>query len=96
MRITNLSDQTMINETVPARDGEGALKKAVRAERAPSSEGAGRDAALLKATQASLDKTPAIDAARVAEIKSALNAGEITFDADKLASLMLRYHGGRK
>lgn len=36
-----------------------------------------------------------VDAARVAEIKAALARGEIGFDAQKIAGLVVRHHGGR-
>jgi negative regulator of flagellin synthesis FlgM len=38
---------------------------------------------------------PEIDAARVAEIRAALERGELGFDAGKLAQLIERYHGSR-
>ncbi|WJF90785.1 flagellar biosynthesis anti-sigma factor FlgM [Paraburkholderia bonniea] len=95
MRITNLTDHVMINETAVSPEGETAIKIS-RTARVARPQGASRDAALLKTVQSSLGQAPQIDAARVAEIKNALDAGEITFDAGKLAALMLRYHGGRE
>jgi negative regulator of flagellin synthesis FlgM len=38
---------------------------------------------------------PEIDSARVAAVRDALARGEIRFDAQRLAGLIERFHGGR-
>ena len=55
----------------------------------------GADTVSLQAAQAEMAQMPEVDAARVAEIKSALARGEISFDPQKLAQLVVRHHGGR-
>ncbi len=60
-----------------------------------SATGASATAALLGTARAQLQQMPEVDSARVAEIRAALERGEIGFDAGKLASLIERYHGSR-
>jgi negative regulator of flagellin synthesis FlgM len=62
---------------------------------AVASSGASATGALLAAARAQLQQMPEIDAARVAEIRAALERGELGFDAGKLAQLIERYHGSR-
>jgi negative regulator of flagellin synthesis FlgM len=62
---------------------------------AQASGGASAAGTLLAAARAQLQQMPEVDAARVAEIRAALERGEIGFDAAKLAQLIERYHGGR-
>lgn len=57
--------------------------------------GASATGALLATARAQLQQMPEIDAARVAEIRAALERGELGFDAGKLAQLIERYHGSR-
>lgn len=49
---------------------------------------------VLQPAQAALSAMPEVDLARVAEIRDALESGEISFDAGKLAALIARHHGG--
>ncbi|KQP37172.1 flagellar biosynthesis anti-sigma factor FlgM [Pseudorhodoferax sp. Leaf274] len=58
-----------------------------------ASSGASAAGALLASARAQLQQMPEVDAARVAEIRAALERGEIGFDAGKLARLIERYHG---
>lgn len=51
--------------------------------------------ATLRPAQEALAELPEIDAAKVARLREALANGEISFDADRLASLIQRFHGGR-
>lgn len=60
---------------------------------APASAGASPTAALLGTARAALQQMPEIDAAKVAQVREALERGEIRFDAGKLAQLIERYHG---
>ena len=55
----------------------------------------GAQAARVQAAQGQLAAMPDVDAARVAEIKAALTRGEISFDPQKIAGLVMRHHGGR-
>jgi len=71
---------------------EGAAAPAAPA--APASQET-PEGVLLRGAQAQLAQLDGIDAARVAEIRAALERGEITFDAAKLARLIERHHGGR-
>lgn len=57
--------------------------------------GLGSEALAVRAAQSTLARMEGIDQARVAEIRAALERGEIAFDAAKLARLIERHHGGR-
>lgn len=61
-------------------------------------EGRSRDdlATLQVAQEAVRQAAPDFDVARVAEIKAAMQRGEIRFEADKLAGLILSIHGGQR
>lgn len=48
----------------------------------------------LGVAKQALQAGPEIDMAKVQEIRDALLRGEINFDADKVAGLMQKYHGG--
>ena len=63
---------------------------------APDNSGVGAQASLVQAAQAQVLAMPEVDAARVAEIKEALQRGDISFDPQKLAQLIMRHHGGRQ
>lgn len=62
---------------------------------APDQVHLGPQAEHVQAAQAQMAKLPEMDAARVAEIKAALARGDIGFDAQKIAGLVMRHHGGR-
>jgi negative regulator of flagellin synthesis FlgM len=49
---------------------------------------------VLKPAQAALAQMPEVDMDKVAALKDALARGEVRFDADRLAQLIQRYHGG--
>lgn len=49
----------------------------------------------LAPAQQALAAMPEIDSARVAAVRDALARGEIRFDAQRLAGLIERFHGGR-
>jgi negative regulator of flagellin synthesis FlgM len=55
--------------------------------------GASAAGALLRSARAQLKQMPEVDAAKVAQVREALERGEIPFDAGKLAQLITRYHG---
>ncbi|MDI9856429.1 flagellar biosynthesis anti-sigma factor FlgM [Comamonas sp. 17RB] len=54
----------------------------------------GVQAASVQRAQVQAAQMPDVDAARVAEIKDALARGDISFNPQKLAQLILRHHGG--
>lgn len=62
---------------------------------APDAVHVGAQAERVQAARAQLASMPEVDAARVAEIKDALARGEIGFDAQKIAGMVVRHHGGR-
>jgi negative regulator of flagellin synthesis FlgM len=49
----------------------------------------------LKPAQADLAAMPEVDEVKVAALRNALANGEIKFDANRLAQLIQRFHGGR-
>lgn len=55
--------------------------------------GASAAGALLRSARAQLKQLPEVDEAKVAQVREALERGEIPFDAAKLAQLITRYHG---
>lgn len=55
----------------------------------------GVQALTVQRAQAELAQMPEVDGARVAEIKDALARGDIAFDPQKLAQLVVRHHGGQ-
>lgn len=48
----------------------------------------------LETLQDALDKLPAVDMDKIAEVRAALARGEIALDNDALAQSMLSYHRG--
>ena len=62
---------------------------------APDQVHVGEQTEQVQAAQAAIAAMPEIDAQRVADIKAALARGEIAFDAQKIAGLVVRHHGGR-
>lgn len=72
-----------------------ALGAAVSSVVAPDAVHVGAQTERVQAAQAQLAAMPEVDAARVAEIKAALARGDIPFDAQKIAGLVVRHHGGR-
>ncbi len=49
----------------------------------------------MQEAMSALAEMPEIDQARVDAMRDAIAKGEIRFDANKLAGLITRYHGGR-
>jgi negative regulator of flagellin synthesis FlgM len=63
----------------------------------PAQNPARNDVASMQLAQEAVRQTaPDFDVARVAEIKAAMQRGEIRFNADKLAGLMMAIHGGNR
>lgn len=92
MRVAN-------NGSAPALSGTGAPGETSTPAAAPASAGPALQAAtleseVLKPAQAALAALPEIDQDKVAALRDALAKGEIRFDAERLAQLIQRYHGG--
>lgn len=79
--------------TAPATSAAPAAPAASAQQSAAAGAGASATGALLGAARAQLQQMPEVDSARVAEIRAALERGDIGFDAGKLARLIERYHG---
>lgn len=98
MRVTGQNSTAGMEK--PAENGVGEVGKA--REAAPAVLGASAPAAaealassVLAGAKAELAAMPEIDQARVDALRAALERGEISFDAERLASLIQRFHGGR-
>lgn len=96
MKLTALSP---VAASTAATAGEGAQVSI--AQQAPAGARVaqahvGPQMALVQAARAEVAAMPEVDAARVAEIKAALERGEISFDPRKLAGLIVRHHGGHE
>lgn len=61
----------------------------------PALQAAALETDLLKPAQADLAAMPDVDQTKVAALRDALAKGEIRFDANRLAQLIQRFHGGR-
>lgn len=53
------------------------------------------ESAVLQPAQSALKALPDFDAAKVAELRDALQKGELPFDAGRLAGLIQRFHGSQ-
>lgn len=95
MRIANLAAQNAINGTESAQRAEGTQRKAAVAPIGAVGEKT-RDRQALDAARAVKDGAAEVDMARVTQIRAAMAAGEIRFDAAKLAGAIQRYHGGHE
>ncbi|XAH22439.1 flagellar biosynthesis anti-sigma factor FlgM [Xylophilus sp. GW821-FHT01B05] len=71
----------------------GTSAAAAAASPATAVESPDSQSAVLKPALAAMDALPAVNQARVAEIRDALMRGDLPFDAGRLASLVQRYHG---
>ncbi|OWQ93896.1 flagellar biosynthesis anti-sigma factor FlgM [Roseateles aquatilis] len=87
----------------PAAGTAGATTTAVdAADRAagarassPALQAAALESDVLKPAQAAMADMPDVDQTKVAALRDALAKGEIRFDANRLAQLIQRFHGGR-
>ncbi len=61
----------------------------------PALQAAALESDALKPAQADLAAMPEVDEVKVAALRNALANGEIKFDANRLAQLIQRFHGGR-
>lgn len=93
MKVTPLPFQPAVGS--PAVDSARDTAAPAPVAPAAASETTAGESATLHAAQAKLAQMGEIDAARVAEIRAALERGDIAFDPAKLARLIERHHGGR-
>jgi negative regulator of flagellin synthesis FlgM len=77
---------------VPAQEVASGERAAAPVTPAAAPTGMASD--VLKPAQAALAQMPEVDMDKVAALKDALARGEVKFDADRLAQLIQRYHGG--
>ncbi|CAM3557511.1 flagellar biosynthesis anti-sigma factor FlgM [Paracidovorax anthurii] len=90
-----ISSPTALPEVVPAAPATPAAPAAAPtpASAPASAPGAESQTAILQPARAALSELPAVDQTRVAEIRDALARGELPFDPERLAALVVRYHG---
>ncbi|MFC7419106.1 flagellar biosynthesis anti-sigma factor FlgM [Iodobacter arcticus] len=82
MRINSNRSEVIITATPASPVAKSAAPKTIDAT------------STLGIAKQALQAGPEIDMAKVQEIRNALLRGEIHFDADKVAGLMQKYHGG--
>ncbi|QPF74158.1 flagellar biosynthesis anti-sigma factor FlgM [Roseateles sp. DAIF2] len=96
MKITGHNGQPIEKSSGETRVADTA--KTAAAAPAVLGASAGATAALasdvLQPAKAALQGLPEIDQAKVDALREALARGEISFDADRLAQLIQRFHGG--
>jgi negative regulator of flagellin synthesis FlgM len=89
MKITGASTPSI---TIAPQAGSPAAAPAV----VPSAAAAeALESAVLQPAQSALKALPDFDAAKVAELRDALQKGELPFDAGRLAGLIQRFHGSQ-
>lgn len=74
---------------------ESTDRAAGAATASPALQAAALETDLLKPAQAELAAMADVDQTKVAALRDALAKGEIRFDANRLAQLIQRFHGGR-
>ena len=96
MKVTSLGPAGEIRAVGQAQTQPAArLAASAASVVAPDQVHVGEQTEHVQAAQVAMAAMPEIDAQRVAEIKAALARGEIAFDAQKIAGLVVRHHGGR-
>jgi negative regulator of flagellin synthesis FlgM len=88
MKITGATTPSI---TIAPQAGGPAAAPAV----VPSSATEALESAVLQPAQSALKALPDFDAAKVAELRDALQKGELPFDAGRLAGLIQRFHGSQ-
>ena len=91
MRVTNSGTPAPL--TGGPSSNEGVAAPAVGSA-GPALQATVVESEMLKPAQAALASLPEIDQDKVAALREALANGEIRFDANRLAQLIQRYHGG--
>ncbi|GAB2592516.1 flagellar biosynthesis anti-sigma factor FlgM [Dyella jejuensis] len=95
MQITSTFNPTAI-PSIAAKAAEAAAPAPVSTS-APNSIRAEHDLAALRLAQDAVRQAaPDFDVSRVADIKAAMQRGEIRFDADRVAGLIMSVHGGKR
>jgi negative regulator of flagellin synthesis FlgM len=84
------SDSARLDKAEAALGAAPAVLGSANAMPAPALE-----SSALQPAQQALAAMPEIDQAKVDSLREALARGEISFDADRLARLIQRFHGGR-
>lgn len=95
MKLTNVPTPSAVAAHAVESAASARVAAANASVVAPDAVHVGAQTERVQAAQAQLAAMPEVDAARVAEIKAALARGEIAFDAQKIAGLVVRHHGGR-
>ncbi|QAU24289.1 hypothetical protein EO087_10045 [Dyella sp. M7H15-1] len=97
MQITNIPNIAAI-QNASVRSSETPVGMPVATPTAAQPEiRAGEDFATLQVAHDALRQAaPDFDVTRIAEIKAAMQSGAIRFDADKLSSLIMSIHGGKR
>ncbi len=89
-KLGNKVDETASKGTVTPDAGAPAASKAASAGAADTVELTSR-ARLLERLEKSLADQPAVDVARVAEVKAAIESGDYEINADAIADAMIRF-----
>ncbi len=103
MRTRSKGERMKITSSGPLNPVTGASSAQVEsidraaggATASPALQAAALETDLLKPAQADLAAMPDVDQTKVAALRDALAKGEIRFDANRLAQLIQRFHGGR-
>jgi negative regulator of flagellin synthesis FlgM len=88
MKITGASTPSI---TIAPQAGGPVAAPAV----APAIANEALESAVLQPAKSALKDLPDFDAAKVAELRDALQKGELPFDAGRLAGLIQRFHGSK-
>ncbi|HEY1227931.1 MAG TPA: flagellar biosynthesis anti-sigma factor FlgM [Ramlibacter sp.] len=88
MKITGASTSSI---TIAPQAGGPAAAPAV----AHANANEALESSVLQPAQSALKALPDFDAAKVAELRDALQKGELPFDAGRLAGLIQRFHGSQ-
>lgn len=95
MKLTNVPASTAAAAHAAESTASPRLAASGASVVAPDAVHVGAQTGRLQAAHVQLAAMPEVDAVRVAQIKAALARGEIAFDAQKIAGLVVRHHGGR-
>jgi negative regulator of flagellin synthesis FlgM len=95
MQITHIPNAAAI-QNVAAKVAETPVQSPAPAPAAPAADPVREDLASMQLAQEAVRQAaPDFDVARVADIKAALQRGEIRFNADKLAGMIMAIHANR-
>lgn len=93
MKITGASTPSIT--ITPQAGGPAAAPAVAPSAGTPDRSNEALESAVLQPAQSALKALPDFDAARVAELRDALQKGELPFDAGRLAGLIQRFHGSQ-